>query len=271
MTFLCCKSIICYPSFYLKLAVACTTEYMMIYRGQGKRASKGEGKPIADERGHSINCVGNTGTWHSTIGYVRMGGNTMYVSTQQMQAANSGKGASLLSLIQSVLLDPYAIFYLNQNFQKVQKHFIFPRSLWLMCAEEGMMSCESLCRSPYLQRLVLQYMFNNIYKIKVKTCFCPCSTISTKSGTTPFLDARASLARRSLKGRVVAGGWGWTFGGFERFCWEILKKNRCKCVGFYWSRGQVVTLCRCCLYWKQFLALWLRLDDLAVYYLHCEK
>ena len=53
------------------------------------------------------------------------------------------------------------------------------------------------------------------------TCYCSCSTISTKSVTTPFLDARASLARCSLKGRVVAGGWGWTFGGFERFCWKI--------------------------------------------------
>ena len=55
----------------MKLAVACTTEYMIIYRGQGKRASKGEGKPIADERGHSINDV--TDTWQSTINYVRMG------------------------------------------------------------------------------------------------------------------------------------------------------------------------------------------------------
>ena len=74
MTFLYCngcKSIICYPAFYLKLAVACTTEYVMIYGGQGKRASIGEGKPKADERGHIINDV--TDTWHSTIGYVRMG------------------------------------------------------------------------------------------------------------------------------------------------------------------------------------------------------
>ena len=55
----------------MKLAVACTTEYMIIYRGQGKRASKGEGKPISDERGHSINDV--TDTWESTIDYVRMG------------------------------------------------------------------------------------------------------------------------------------------------------------------------------------------------------
>ena len=40
MTFLYCngcKSIICYPAFYLKLAVACTTEYVMIYGGQGNQ------------------------------------------------------------------------------------------------------------------------------------------------------------------------------------------------------------------------------------------
>ena len=75
MTFLYCngcKSIICYPPFYLKLAVACTTEYRMIYKGQGKKASiMSERKPISDERGHNINDV--TDTWHSTIGYVRMG------------------------------------------------------------------------------------------------------------------------------------------------------------------------------------------------------
>ena len=56
----------------MKLAVACTTEYKIIYGGQGKRASiMGERKPIADERGHSINDV--TDTWQSTIDYVRMG------------------------------------------------------------------------------------------------------------------------------------------------------------------------------------------------------
>ena len=75
MTFLYCngcKSIICYPAFYLKHAVACTTEYRMIYKGQGKKAPiMSERKPISDERGHNINDV--TGTWHSTIGYVRMG------------------------------------------------------------------------------------------------------------------------------------------------------------------------------------------------------
>ena len=162
-----------------------------------------------------------------------------------MQAAKSGKGASLLILIQNVLLAPYAIFFLT-NISVKSKNISFFREAFDWCVLK-----KEWCP-------VRAFADHHIYNV---LSFNTCSTIFTKSRTKHVI-VHVQQSRRNLEQHLsltperhlpavvwreglLQGGEGGLLGALRDSVGKF-KRNRCKCVGSDWRRGRVVTFCLYC-------------------------
>ena len=174
-----CKSIICYPPFYLKLAVACTTEYRMIYKGQvsgQKGVNNGWKKAnIRWEGAQHQWCDWYLAqhNWLRADGQSRFSVRAIQGGCKQQIVRKARPCSAWYNLFCWTLMQ----FFILTKISKKSKNISFFREDFDWCVpKKEWCPVRAFCKSPYLQRLVLQY---HIYKYNIQYN----NTIFTKSRT----------------------------------------------------------------------------------------